>query len=333
MCIGRLLLSFVAKQESEKTWRRVVGDSIFRWLVHMHPIPRLAFLMGHTQDIYTAWAKRNKRKTYIEDIGDNAKLLWILNEKVEEIPSRVILYLHGGGFYLPMFEDAASFWRHVQKELKDSHGLDVGVAILDYSKQNYLHKNLPGLNVPVALIPEANFPVPLLQTISAIKHLFSRGVQPSNLLLTGDSAGGNLTIQTLLHIIHPLPGLPTLSQPTMEEIKLAGAYLMSPWLTLLPRENSSKKCYQENAMWDVVSPAKLSDFGTGVLSEIKDEKDLAYIDSHFAPSDWYDDMGTVVKRILITAGRRECLREDIIKFGQQLERVAHKGDMVVKFGC
>lgn len=141
MCTWRFLLSFVAEQERGKTWRRVVGDSIFRWLINMHPIQRLAYIAGHTEDIYTTWAKRNKMKTSIEDIGENAKLLWILNEKWGgEIPSRVILYLHGGGFCLPMFEDSASFWRHVQKELKNSHGLDVGVAILDYSKPKHIHK-------------------------------------------------------------------------------------------------------------------------------------------------------------------------------------------------
>ena len=84
-------------------------------------------------------------KTSIEDIGENAKLLWILNEtRGGEIPSQVILYLHGGGFALPMFEDSASFWRHVQKELKNAHGLDVGIAILDYSKPKYIHKMCHG---------------------------------------------------------------------------------------------------------------------------------------------------------------------------------------------
>jgi len=207
-----------------------------------------------------------------------------------------------------MFEDSASFWHHVQKELKNSYGLDVGVAILDYT-----------------LVPKANFPVPLLQTVTAIKHLFSRGVQPSNLILTGDSAGGNLTMQVLLHIIHPLASLPTVFESPS---KFAGAYLMSPWLTLLPRDNGSQNSYQENAMWDIVSPRKLAEFGTGVLSGIKDDNHLPYIDSHFAPATWYDNMGTATDRILITAGRYECLRDDIIKFGKHLEKAA--GDLDVK---
>jgi len=171
---------------------------------------------------------------------------------------------------------------------------------------------LPGLNVPAALIPEADFPVPLLQTVTAINHLFSRGVKAPNLILTGDSAGGNLTIQALLHAIHPLEGLPAL-----EGSSFAGAYLMSPWLTIL-QQNS---CYQENAMWDIISPAKIYDFGMAVSSGIKDQNHLPYLDTHFAPSDWYDDMGAVVKRVLITAGRRECFRDDIIRFGKHLKTI------------
>jgi hypothetical protein len=138
---------FRCKRERQKTWRRVVSDSTFRWLVNMHSLPRLAYLLGSSQDLYTTWAKQNKLKPSIEDIGENAKLFWIFNEKWGgKIPSRVILYLHGGGFILPIFKDSAPFLHHVQKELEDS-GLDVGVAILDYSKRNHINEILPELNV------------------------------------------------------------------------------------------------------------------------------------------------------------------------------------------
>ena len=137
--------------------------------------------------------------------------------------------------------------------------------------------------------------------------------------MTGDSAGGNLTIQVLLHIIHPLAGLPKLLESSTEESKFAGAYLMSPWTTLLPREDNSKNSYKENAMWDIVSSRQLRHSGSVILSEIKSNDHLAYVDSHFAPSDWYDGVGDIVKKMLITVGRYECLREDIIKFGKHLE--------------
>jgi acetyl esterase/lipase len=112
-------------------------------------------------------------------------------------------------------------------------------------------------------------------------------------------------------------GLPTL--PKKEESKFAGAYLMSPWMTLLPREKSSQKSFDENATWDVISPKLIKDFGEGTLSGIKDDRHLKYIDSYFAPSGWYDDIDAVVKKMLITAGGHECMREDIIEFGKQVD--------------
>ena len=101
----------------------------------MHPLPRIAQFSGTSEDNYIRWAKRSDMKTHIEEIGENARIFWILDEKLGgKLPSRVILYLHGGGFYLPLMEDAGAFWYHVQKELKDRHGMDVAIAMLDYSK-------------------------------------------------------------------------------------------------------------------------------------------------------------------------------------------------------
>ena len=298
----------------------------------MHPIPRLAYLLGSTQDIYTRWAKRNKMTVCIDDIRESAKLLWILDNEWEgKIPNRVALYLHGGGFHLPMFEDSASFWSHIQKELI-TEGLEVGVAILDYSESSYDHGILLEPYVSsTALFPEANFPIPLIQTVTAIQHLFSCGVKPSNLILMGDSAGANLALQVLLHILHPLPELPALFRSPMEdsESRFAGVYLMSPWSTLLPRENHSQNSYEENATWDVISPGILVESGSAILSGIEDGH-LPYIDSYFAPRDWYDNMDTVVKKLLITAGRHECLREDIIRFGKKVEMANRRGHLDIQ---
>jgi len=41
--------------------------------------------------------------------------------------------LHGGGFYLPMLRIPHRSGNYVQKQLKESYQLDVGIAMLDYS--------------------------------------------------------------------------------------------------------------------------------------------------------------------------------------------------------
>lgn len=115
---------------------------MFRWTVDNQSIPQAAHLLGKTEYIYTTWAKQRSLPMHSDDIGENGKLFWILNREWDgKTPERVILYLHGGGFMLPLSKDAASFWKYVQNELKSQYGLDVGVAILDYSQYFFKSSN------------------------------------------------------------------------------------------------------------------------------------------------------------------------------------------------
>lgn len=92
----------------------------------------LAFLMGPTVRTYEKWCLANSVDPVIEKIGEeeDGSILWIGNKQ----PERVILYLHGGGYYLPMADYSLKFWAHVRNALKEQDGIDVSVAILDYSK-------------------------------------------------------------------------------------------------------------------------------------------------------------------------------------------------------
>ena len=174
-------------------------------------------------------------------------------------------------------------------------------------------------SISLALVPEAHFPVPLIQTVKAVQHLLSHGLKPSNVLLTGDSAGGNLVLQLLSHILHPLSGVPPFHLPSNS--RFAGVYLMSPWVTLFPREDwttVTSYSYAQNAKWDIISPAKVVEFGLPVLAGIKRDIDLRYVDSCFAPSGWFASLDTVIEKVLITAGGQECMRDDIVRFEERL---------------
>jgi hypothetical protein len=62
-------------------------------------------------------------------------------------------------------------------------------------------------------------------------------------------------------------------------------------------------------------PIKGLDHGVGVIrpigSSIRGEEDR-----------WWNDMGAVVKKMIITAGERECFRDDIVGFAKSLQRAA-----------
>jgi monoterpene epsilon-lactone hydrolase len=101
------------------------------------------------------------------------------------LEDRVLLYLHGGGFVLGSVND------HRLLTVTLAEKLQLKVLSLDYR-----------------LAPENCFPTHLTDCVFAYKWLLSEGIQPQNILIAGDSAGGALTLTTLLKLKQnhiPLP--------------------------------------------------------------------------------------------------------------------------------
>ena len=113
------------------------------------------------------------------------------------VPGKVLLHLHGGGF----FAGSIKSYRHVVSRY--AMAANVTAYHLDYR-----------------LTPEHPFPAALDDAIAAYKQLLAASVAPADLVIGGDSAGGNLAVALLLKAREE--GLP---QP-------AGLYLLSPWLDL-----------------------------------------------------------------------------------------------------
>jgi len=289
VCSWRLARSTFDNAEKEKPWRRVVFDSIFRWAIYTQSIDQLAYLFPGTEETYTAWVKKKGLPETIDSLEEDTKVMWI----GPKASSKFILYLHGGGFSLPMTEDVCNFWLYAQKQLAETESVDFSIAIVKYT-----------------LVPHAHFPTPLHQTVAALNHLLSAGIEPSNIIVAGDSAGGNLTLQLLLHMIHPISGIPQVPAGT----KLGGAYLMSPWLDILAR--NPVPSYNENRPWDITLQENLKEFGDRAKAGITDDKLLPYIDRYVAPEGWYNGLDSTVESVLITSGGKESLRDDIVQFSE-----------------
>lgn len=115
----------------------------------------------------------------------------------ETIAGRVVLYFHGGGYFFgsPRSHRALT-WRL-------SRTCRARVLALDYRQP-----------------PDWHYPAPLEDAVRAYRALLDRGFSPSDIVLAGDSAGGNLALVTLLRLRQlgvPLP---------------ACAVLISPWTDL-----------------------------------------------------------------------------------------------------
>jgi epsilon-lactone hydrolase len=116
---------------------------------------------------------------------------WITPKRV--IGGRVILYLHGGYFMIG--------------SIKSHRNLAGNIAIAAQAR---------ALILGYCLAPENPFPTSINNTITAYHWLMEQGVQPEQIFLAGDSAGGGLVLAALLYLRDHLEPLP------------AGAVCLSP---------------------------------------------------------------------------------------------------------
>jgi len=90
---------------------------------------------------------------------------------------RVFLFIHGGGWVL------GSPPEHRQLSTAIGHATKTKVISADYR-----------------LAPEHPYPAALDDCVAVYNQLLSNGTKPENIIIGGDSAGGNLTLTTLLYL-------------------------------------------------------------------------------------------------------------------------------------
>jgi len=276
-------------------------------------------------DAYRGWVNANgsvDSGTEVEDVpqGNGSQMFWVGKEE-DMKKVKVLYYLHGGGFFLLLDGSAMLFLDDVAKGVeKATPGVKVSIAVLDYSTSDSAILLWQTANPLIALLPNAQMPTPLQQAVAGLHHILSLGVNPEDIQLIGDSAGGNLVLQLLLHGAHPVQGNNILPLD-LSGRKLGGAYLMSPFFIMTPRNVfSSWKAYDGI---DSVSAEAFATFGYQVLmSTVKKPGLLPYVDQSYRPDGWYEGLERVVERILVTAGGNECLKDDIVEVSEAI-RVMH----------
>ncbi|GAA5832343.1 hypothetical protein JCM11251_006416 [Rhodosporidiobolus azoricus] len=145
----------------------------------------------------------------------------------------VVYYIHGGGFTTDTGAASQEFFLKLIKQLKEKSGLTASVFSLDYQ-----------------LAPEYKYPSQLIEVLAGYHYLVNdQGIDPSKIVVAGDSAGGNLTLAFLLHLARPAKGieLPSELGPTPE--KPAGALLISPEVNVA----SLAKSIHTNIPFDILS--------------------------------------------------------------------------------
>jgi acetyl esterase/lipase len=134
--------------------------------------------------------------TKVEEVDAGGNLAdWISVPQSES--TRVVLYLHGGGYVI------GSRRTHRELAARIAAAARARVLVLEYR-----------------LAPEAPFPAAVDDATAAFRWLRAQGIAAASIAIAGDSAGGGLTLATLLALRDAGDALP------------ACAICLSPWTDL-----------------------------------------------------------------------------------------------------
>ncbi|SJL02696.1 uncharacterized protein ARMOST_06030 [Armillaria ostoyae] len=287
----RLFTSFFSR-EHNKSWRQICTSVVLSTFLRY----RKSLPVPESITNYASWTATTGLEANVEELCNGAKLLWVGPKRLD----KVMLYCHGGGYMISVGPNTFSWLRYVQLEL-EKRDVDLGIAIVAYN-----------------LLPDAVFPSRLREATDGFNHLIAAGVLPENIILGGDSAGGNLALQLLSHILHPLPSI-----EIAHATRLRGLLLVSP-LVGVKRTLEMPFPQLEALHKRDYLPAK---FHREVcLTFLKDvpEGDIAYADGLAAPEEWFKPSDESVGRILVTAGEWDFLEENIRLFYEQRLKPLHR---------
>lgn len=191
-----------------------------------------------TRDAYETWIKEkaaankapNHKDRLVRDIqplntGLDSAILWLGNRHRAK---KIVLFLHGGGYVLPVSPGHIQWCWSSYVMAGNEAGVETAVAILQYT-----------------LAPRGTIPMPLQQATAAFNEIRAQGFEPKDIIIGGDSAGGNLTMQLLSHMLHPHADVPEIKLPE----PVGAAFLVSPWLGA----NSSSKSFATNKRCDMLT--------------------------------------------------------------------------------
>lgn len=145
---------------------------------------------------------------------------WICEVPDRKMEDPVILYFHGGGYALKTCQPQVAYVTALAKQLRAKFSR-INVLVLDYS-----------------IAPFVKYPVQRNQAICCLKALQESS---KNIIVVGDSCGGNLALSMLQE------------EEKLNYNHLLGCVLISPWVDLETQSGSM------NSKKDILSKARLNE--------------------------------------------------------------------------
>ncbi|HMC42802.1 MAG TPA: alpha/beta hydrolase [Acidimicrobiales bacterium] len=183
---------------------------------------------------------------------------------------RTILYLHGGGYCI------GSPATHREFAARLARTADATVVVVDYR-----------------LAPEHPFPAAVDDATAAYRWLLDQGREPSRIVIAGDSAGGGLTVATLVALRDQGLALP------------AAGVCLSPWVDLTGTGDSMRT---KVGVDPLIEEPMLADMAAAYLAGADARTPLA--------SPLYADLAGLPP-LLIQVGTAEMLLDDAVRLADR----------------
>ncbi|KAF2398591.1 alpha/beta-hydrolase [Trichodelitschia bisporula] len=289
------------------TYLRDVLYTALRTYLHHDSISASRLILKPTTEVYLASCRARNVPPSTLVLPRGAQAHWLGDPRAKT----VLVWFHGGGY-----ANAASpahvkyLWSLV--DALNTDGNSIAILLLAYT-----------------LAPDAAYPTQLAQAAELVYHLLVIEYRrTTDIILAGDSAGGNLVLALLSHMLHPHPGTathyspvgPVLDTPFIGSIDtpFRGVLLLSPWVSF----NTTHGSYRRNAQRDVLDAVPLERWAEAFLGGGKSD---AYSEPLTAGPEWWAGASRKVQDVLVCAGGGEVfidgIRAWVGKFKEKFEDV------------
>ncbi|KAK5048041.1 hypothetical protein LTR84_006231 [Exophiala bonariae] len=240
--------------------------------------------------VYEKWAQQNNVPVQNVKLKSGVNAFWLGDHKTAKY---IVVYFHGGGFSLDGEDTHFKFWNTVHTDL-ESTNVTVATLFLEYT-----------------LVPHATYPTQIREAVEAVNYVLADLKRPaSDIILAGDSAGGNMALAVLSHIAHPSPDLPPISLSANDKLK--ALVLIAPWTSFrLDFPSADRNKYK-----DIVSPYAGSTWSKDYMGG---KETSPYAEALNAPDGWWTDAR--VEQLLAVAGADELLVDPIKEWFAKYEAV------------
>ena len=198
-----------------------------------------------------------------------------------------MLYFHGGGWGLPGSSGHFSFVSSLVSTAAAS-GKSLAVLVLQHD-----------------LAPNKQYPHQLTQCVELLRYtVMDLHKSPDQIVLGGDSAGGNMVFGVLSHLLHPHPAI----EPLKLSAALRACFVASPVASL-------------NAEFanELQDPAPASTIKVWFENYLGCSARDSWNDPSKTDVAWWSEVDEVVKQILMTVATNEMMATDTQDFAAKLK--------------